>query len=289
VTRIMPITGPRKGKFPESNCLLVKDTNTSILVDAGCGEENIHRLRYRIDAIVYTHIHPDHITYHHLLARKPSYIPVQDQSYQTLEELAKRYAPEIWRDWLNYARSIFKIKEPPQPIHVYESWQTFRIHGIEVQPIPAPGHTRGHHMLLIDNHLHLSDIDLTPFGPWYGHPESSIQSFINDINLAKRIDAKTVSTSHIPKILTKTEANTRLDHYLEKLNQQLTRTLENMSPNTPQTPRGLAGKGIIYKRYLPGMETVMHYFETQIIYKILEHLTYTGQVQKTRFGYINPR
>ncbi|MEB3760295.1 MAG: MBL fold metallo-hydrolase [Desulfurococcales archaeon] len=286
VPRIILITGPRNGKFPESNCLLVKDPKTSILVDSGCGEENVKRLRDKIDAIVYTHIHPDHITYHHLLEGKPTYIPVQDQPYQTLEELAKRYAPEIWKHWIKYAENVFKLEQPPTPQHVYESWQPFKIKNIEITPIPAQGHTRGHHMLLIDDNLHLSDIDLTRFGPWYGHPESSIQNFINDINLAKKIEAKTTSTSHIPNLYTKNEANKQLENYLNKLEEQITKVLDNMTRNTPLKPADLAGKGIIYRKYLPAMETVMNYFETQMIHKILEHLAYHGHLQKTHEGYI---
>ncbi len=40
--------------------------------------------------------------------------------------------------------------------------------------------------------LFLGDYDLTPFGPWYGDVESSIEQTISSINMLQQIPASTL-------------------------------------------------------------------------------------------------
>ncbi len=280
------LIGENNGKFPGSNCVLVQDQKTTILIDTGCKTSDIMNLRDKIDAIVYTHIHPDHIANHQLISGKTIIIPYQDSAYNTIEELAKRYAPPVWEHWVSYAKAVFNLETLPKYTEIYYSWEPFKIKNIEITPILAPGHTKGHHLLLIEDHLHIADIDLSKFGPWYGHPESSLIEFINDLKLPIKIDAKTYTTSHRPETFTREQLLHEIENYKKRLCRQIQKLLQSINPDQPVKPANYIEKGIIYNRYLPMMEEIMKYFEQNIIERILETLTYHNYADKIKHGYI---
>ncbi|MCE4624720.1 MAG: MBL fold metallo-hydrolase [Desulfurococcales archaeon] len=285
MARVILLVGDKRGRFPGSNCLLVKGAKKALLVDAGCREEQVLEARDRVDAVLYTHIHPDHIPRHSLLRGKPMIAPLPDSIYHDLEGLARRYAPEIWRDWINYVHTVFSLRELPTIDRAYGAWEEVRVGDISIQTVPAPGHTLGHTLLLIDKHLHLSDIDLTSFGPWYGHPESSVEQFISDIMAAASIEAGQATTSHREKIFARKELEDEISRYMGALCRQAQTIYAGLIKYGPSTPEGLAGKGLIYRRYLPSMEAVMNYFEKMMIWKLLDHLATRGLVKRTASGF----
>lgn len=280
------IVGPGRGRFPSSNCLLIKSSPKTVLVDAGCGRDNILAVRDRVDAVLYTHIHPDHIAHHELLRGKETYMPIYDAQFQTLEELAKRFAPPIWRDWIDYVQRVFSLKTVPIPTATFEPWETVRIGAVEIEAIPAHGHTRGHHVLLIGSHAHISDIDLTGFGPWYGHPESSLTAFIADMDMVAGLDAKTYTTSHKEYTYTRDPLLEELSRYRKALDRQITSVAEYLgSIGGEARPGDLVDKGLIYRRKLEGVKTVMDYFERKMIEEILDYLAAQKILAKTVKGY----
>ena len=284
MARAILLVGERRGRFPSSNCLLIKGAKNAVLVDAGCRREHVESARSRVDAVLYTHIHPDHITHHELLRGKPAIVPAADAAYDSLEALARRYAPEAWREWLRYVDTVFGLRSLPGADRAYEPWEEVRVGDVSIETIPAPGHTQGHTLLLVDGHLHLSDIDLTSFGPWYGHPESSIAQFISDILAARAVRAASITSSHREKVFTPAELGHELDRYLEALCRQAREVHAALSRSGPTTPAGLAGAGAIYKRYIPGIEGIMRYFERMMIWKLLDHLTLVGAASRTGRG-----
>ena len=283
--RVILLVGGDRGRFPASNCLLVRGARGTILVDAGCNRDQVLEASRKADLVVYTHVHPDHITHHRILAGTPARIPAADAPFTTLHELGKRYAPEIAGDWVNYARTVFNLDSPPRG-EPYEPWDEVRAGDASIVMIPARGHTMGHHYVLAGSHLHISDVDLTRFGPWYGHPESSITGFLADMRAALDIGAKKITTSHREREFTAGELPAEMEKYLQSLCRQVGSVHNALSPDRPVRPADLAGKGLIYRRYIPGMETVMRYFETQMITKILELLATEGGVAVTSQGYI---
>ena len=67
-----------------------------------------------------------------------------------------------------------------------------------LEVLHTPGHTPGHLAFYFPEArlLFSADIDLTPFGPFYGHDFASIDDFIVSIRKLQRIDAKMVVTGH---------------------------------------------------------------------------------------------
>ena len=286
MARIIVVNGEMRGRFPESNCFLIKTSRATILVDAGCGP--VWEAAQKSDLVVYTHFHPDHISgYKSIPGRVRQLAPQADAAYASLglRGLARRYAPEAAGEWLSYVRRVFQLRGVPSA-EPYYSWEPIRLGGTEITPVPARGHTWGHHMLLVDDSsLILGDVDLTRFGPWYGHPESSIEAFLSDIGLARELDAQAYYSSHLPEPLGREEALRRLDSYEARLRRSLETILRWMRERELcARPYELAGAGLIYRRYLPGMEAVMRYFETVMVGKLLDWAVSRGLARRNREG-----
>lgn len=279
------LVGEKGGRFPSSNCLLVKGNVKRVLVDAGCRRDQLYRVRDSIDAVVYTHLHPDHIRNHEILKGIPAYIPIYEANFPSLQDMARRYAPIRWREWITYVNVVFGLKDLPEAGSVYGGWETVKVGDVVIEAVPAYGHTRGHHLLLIGDYVHLSDIDLTGFGPWYGHPESSITETIADINLAGELEGKHYTTSHREHEYTRDQLNNALNKYMNSLCRQFLDTLNVLMTVQPSTPEKMINKGAIYKKKAPGAEAVMEYFEYEMIMKILGFLASKGIVSKNKRGY----
>ena len=61
----------------------------------------------------------------------------------------------------------------------YRPGQSFQNGEITLEVLPAAGHTPGHSCFYFPRQelLFLADVDLTPFGPWYGDKSSSLEDF----------------------------------------------------------------------------------------------------------------
>lgn len=292
MARVRLLVGPRRGRFPWSNCVLVEAPRGRILVDTGCCDavESVGP----VDYVVYTHYHPDHVRCLGSVPGSPRILaPAQEEPYSGagLRELAARFAPGVWRDWVRMAEELLGIKGAPAADGYYEPGETLRLAGVELETFHAPGHLLSHTIILLpDGTLYLSDIDLTGFGPWYGNPESDPGQFLADISMAKALleegAASRAATSHLDEVLNAAEALKALSDFEEKLWDTARRVVEELArAGRPLTPRELAGRGIIYPRYLQGYEAVMRYFEETMIAKLLGLLQARGAVKRASKGY----
>ncbi len=289
MARVKLVLGPNEGRFPGCNCLLVEDAGVRVLVDTGCGDALLG-LRDRVDAVVYTHHHPDHISGHHLIPRSVKvYSPIGEEPYRGLEDLARRYAAQVHREWLGFATSYIGVKEVPRATHYFEPGEDICIRGLCIKTIAAPGHMRTHTLLQIDGHAHLTDIDLTGFGPWYGNPESSLTLFLADIEAAARIEAEAFTTSHKPRAYRRGEARDLLLRYALRVVDTLRALMSRLEEAGEAGPADLAGRGIVYRRYLPVAETIMRFFEENMLAQLLGLLHSLGCVKRTPRGFTAAR
>lgn len=290
--RVRLLRDSRGSSFPWSNCLLVDTGRVRVLVDAGCCDA-LPGLG-RVDAVIYTHYHPDHIRCQGLVPGSPTaYAPAQEEPYSgaSVERLAARFAPGAWREWVSMARGLMGITRAPEASEYYAPGEGLRIGDLFVETIPAPGHLQSHTLLLLpDGTLHLTDIDLTRFGPWFGNPESDLAQFIADIRAAKRLieegAASRATTGHRPELLPAETAVAELEAYEARLWERTSRILgELRAAGRPLEPGDLVGRGIFYKNYIPGYEAVMAYFEGVMIAKTLALLEVAGCAARRRQGY----
>ncbi len=290
LARVKLVLGPNEGRFPGCNCLLVEEASTRILVDTGCGEEALLRLRDRIDAVIYTHHHPDHISGHHLVPDGVKvYSPAGEKPYRSIEDLAKRYATRVHRKWLAFATSYIGIKTVPTATDYFDPGEDICVRGVCLKTLAAPGHMRTHTLLEVEGQVHLTDIDLTSFGPWYGNPESSVTLFLADIEAAASLEAKTYTTSHKPRAYRRDEALSSMLRYALRVTETLRTLLKNLEELGEATPEALTGRGIVYRRYLPQAEDLMRYFERNMIAQLLGMLHVLGCARRTPSGYVGVR
>ncbi len=280
------IVGPNGGKFPFSNCLLIEEGPTAVLVDAGCSHDNIARLRDRVTHVVFTHHHPDHISGYNLLQGKPTYSPAQEEPYRSLEDLGKRYATTHYREWIHMATTLMGVKTVPVASEYYKPGEDVCIRGICLKTIPAPGHLLSHTLVEPSpGWLHITDIDLTGFGPWYANPEASPLQFLADIEKAYHYGAKCYTTSHKPDRYCGDEARDRLRRYALRIVESLEAVYNALPESGYADEWSLTGRGLLYRRYLPGVEDIMRYFEAALIRKLLPILHTLGCAEPGLDGY----
>ncbi len=274
------------GRFPWSNCLLLEAPGARVLVDSGCGDA-LTAVAGGVDAVIYTHFHPDHITGHKLLPRGVRvYAPSGEEPYRSLEDLARRFAPEIAGLWVGFARGLMGLEAPPSVDEYYEPGEDVCFRGVCVKTVPAPGHLRTHTLVEPEpGVLHLVDIDLSGFGPWYANPEADPHQFLEDILFVARGEWSRFTSAHKPGVYSGGEARARLARFALRIPEAMEAVLAALSEAGEAGPRGLTGKGIIYRRYIEGFEEVMAYFEANMIAKLLPWLAEMGCAARTRRGW----
>ncbi len=285
--RVRFIVGPNRGRFPYSNCLLLESAMASILVDSGCGAQNLTAVKDGINAVIYTHYHPDHISGHHMLGRVRVYAPEGEMPYKSLEDLARRFASTHYKEWMEFAMSYVGVKTVPIADEYYKPGEDVCIRDVCIKTIPAPGHLKTHTILeLSGSHIHLTDIDLTSFGPWYANPESDPLQFIADIDLALSLDARLYTTSHKEEEFSPDKAREALVRYSYRIFEVAWSIYNSIGPGEEVTGWNLAGRGVVYRRYAPGIERLMKYFEAMMIDKLLPILHAVGCIERRRKGYV---
>ncbi len=279
---ILFIEGEFKGKFPFSNSLLIKGKKRTALIDAGTGIRVIQHYKDKIDVVVLTHLHPDHFSLSYLFEGKRVYIPAVESRYRRLEDLALRYVGEkLAPIWLRYVKETMMARDP-YFTDTYEEGDVIDLGNVELQPIYTPGHSLGHHVILIgDKILHGADIDLTSFGPWYGHVESNIDKFLDSIKRVMQLDVEIYVSGHKRPVTGREEILSELERFAGKFKETEERILEAL--REPKSVEELVHMGIIYQKK-PYARELLEYWEANMIMKHLDRLVKRGLVRTTTNG-----
>ena len=193
------VRGENNGRFPRSHSFYVRD-DVCALIDTGCGGEVLAGLvaDHRVDMVINSHGHPDHSAGNWRFADVPLFAPLEGaESHGRLELLARRFAEELAEMWLAYIVTATDFRDR-QPTDLYVDRQGFDFGKQRLLALHTPGHTADHYCLF-DEHsgvLLSFDIDLTSFGPWYGHRESDLGLLRRSLALVAELDARTIASSH---------------------------------------------------------------------------------------------
>lgn len=241
------IPGKNRSRFPYCGCLYVKGKDARILIDAGMGGSRLAPVKQQgIDLLLFTHSHIDH----RLTRRQITEVPVGCHPDE------KPYLCDVKRflEGTGFARSgldvvAFYENDPSifdmRISRLLSDGERIDLGGVSLEVILTPGHTPGHLAFFIPEHglLFAGDVDLTPFGPFYGHDFSDISDFIASIGRLKRIGAKTVATGHggpfSGNIQQRFEAFEKIIYRRDRA------VLDRL--DRPRTAEELAGCGIIYR------------------------------------------
>lgn len=201
--RLHVIHGNNRGRTPFANAFLVLD-KVNVLFDTGCGHDIIGKILSLtgIDRVYVSHSHLDHTAGSRLiqdLSGAEIVVPAEaGSSIAQTELLAVRFVGEpLVKVWMETYPPITGFQD-------FTIGSTFS-HGQEISTgslrfvaLHTPGHLIDHYCLWEpDERILLGfDIDLSPFGPWYGNPESDIPAFRRSVVEIQALPAETYLSSH---------------------------------------------------------------------------------------------
>jgi glyoxylase-like metal-dependent hydrolase (beta-lactamase superfamily II) len=195
------VPGERGGRFPRAHAFYVKD-QACALIDTGCGIDRVRQLldRFPVDLVINSHGHPDHSAGNWLMPDRPLYAPVQGiETHGQLEPLSSRFAEPgpLAHSWRAFVRSAMGFCDR-RPTATFDDGHVFDFGHQRLRAIHAPGHTMDHYVLFDETRgvLLSFDLDLTRFGPWYGHRESSLPQLRAAIERLRDLDPRVVASSH---------------------------------------------------------------------------------------------
>ena len=211
--------GPRRGKYPDGNSLLVAGTDESLLIDPSLGLWPREGALPHIDHVLLSHCHEDHIAGLPLFPEAAVHVHEEDRiGLRSLDGMLAIYgfSDPIEGPWRRALIEQFHYAPRPDA-RGFTGERVFELGGgVRVRAFPAPGHTRGHCVILVepDSALYLGDIDLSSFGPYYGDAWSSLEDFEKSLAFVRELDARTwITFHHIGVIDERAAFLARIDRY----------------------------------------------------------------------------
>ena len=241
-----------------------------VLIDPGAGSRRLTELKqkHHIDMVFNTHFHFDHIAYNYLFDE--SRILINEKEAPCFRD--RRAIPPVigieevygkgWvNGWLQRIADPTTEKSPYSPQNNHEWWlSTARLDGeykwgevldfgkTKMHVIGAPGHSGGFSCMYFPRYgaIYVADLDLAPFGPFYGGSDGDIDQFISSCREIENVDAEFFITSHEMGILSKEEFRTGMNGYLAVIEERDKKILSVLS--APLSLEEVALRGLIYGR-----------------------------------------
>ena len=243
--------GPRGGKYPDGNSLLVSGADGSLLVDPSLGLWPRRDALPHVDHVLLSHCHEDHIAGLPLFPEAAVHVHEADRvGLRSLDDFLAIYgfSEPVAGPWRSTLVEQFHYAPRPGACG-FAGERVFELGGgVRARAIPAPGHTRGHCVILVepDDALYLGDIDLSSFGPYYGDAWSDLEDFEKSLTLAREIEARTwVTFHHIGVIDDRTAFLERLDRYAAVIRDREARLVTFLAE--PHTLDEVAAHRFVYR------------------------------------------
>ncbi len=289
---LVPVAGPVHllageggGRFPFCHGVVIKNRRT-ILIDPGCGARALMPWAEpgRVELVLNTHTHPDHCAGNHLFADSEILVPRPGLAEAgRMKELGPRFAEpgELARVWREFVTREMGFAEH-RPSGAFDFGQELTLGGVRLEVIPAPGHTKDHCLFFLPSWRLLisADIDLTPFGPWYGHRESDLGELRRSIARVRKLRPKVVVSAHREPL--HKDIDRALQRYLgviEERNQRILALLDQ-----ERSLSELVQLAPIYRKFF-FYPRLLAYWEGQMVQKHLNELVARGLVKAGERGF----
>ncbi|MBI9088932.1 MAG: MBL fold metallo-hydrolase [Desulfobacterium sp.] len=256
------VKGPDNARIPFCNSFLLQGRER-VLIDAGAGEAIIKAIdrERRIDVLIITHSHPDHILASHVLKDRHLMLPQESpESVHDLFELGKRFTGSDqggshWKKRMEERYGLHPLKPADSR---YSHGDRINLGGASLEAIHLPGHLRDHYGFFDHNSKTLltTDVDFTGFGPWYGNGEATIDQFKQDVKTLAPIEANRVCSSH--KRPLEGQAKEAFDRFLAAFDRQQQEVL------------ACVGTGATLETMVAGSPFYHHRFPDSFLQKIYE-------------------
>ncbi len=302
IGKIKIINGKFNSKFPYCRTIFIDD-KIKAMIDPGAERQILIEIlrKNRIKYLFNTHYHYDHIHYNYLFYRSKIYInKIEAECFIKPSNIVKRvgiyqvYGQKAIDDWLYHIRQINAQKTPYSPSrnHAWflstcrldgtynynESWQCGET---EFEFIHSPGHSGGFCCILFpgEDLICTGDIDLTPFGPWYGGTDSDIDAFIASSQKIVDLEMKYYATGHDIGTLSYDEFVNKLEKYLKIIDKRDSKIFLALQ-SSPMTLEDLTKKGMIYgdPKYL--IDPWVYAWEQLTLLKHLERMEINKKIFK---------
>lgn len=274
---------PRFPMLPYCNSLLIRDEVTA-LVDTCAGPELLPLAEARqVELLVHTHCHPDHVNYDYLFPGVPVAVPTY--AAEAIRSLPAFLAYSGF-GLLGQAVGGYCARELGWPAWEYHSTfgdgDVLAFGRTRLVALHAPGHCVDHTLLWHEasGTLLCTDIDLSPFGPWYGNPGSDIDQFEASLDLVRRLQPRVLATSHSPAPVDR-EIPQRLDAYQAVFARRDRRLLDLLAE--PLTLDEVVDRHPIFRSY-PHPEVLVRHFERMMVDKHLQRLLRRGELEREEGG-----
>jgi glyoxylase-like metal-dependent hydrolase (beta-lactamase superfamily II) len=278
------LTGDLAGKYPHGNSLLVTGREESLLIDPSLSLV-ARQHRPHVDRIVNSHCHEDHVAGNHLYPDVPCHLHELDlPGIRSLDAMMAIYGYSPATDRAFRSALVEQFHFVPRPdARPFHDGDVFDLGGCRVHAIHAPGHTRGHCVLLVepDGVLYLGDIDLSSFGPYYGDAWSSLVDFEATLAMVQRIEARWYATFHHVGVLdTRAAFLERLERFAAVIATREERLLAFLA--APHTLGEIVAHRFVYRQgdAVPFADDV----ERRSMTQHLERLLAGGRVREVEAG-----
>jgi glyoxylase-like metal-dependent hydrolase (beta-lactamase superfamily II) len=243
--------GENGGKYPQGNSLLVAGAEETLVLDPSLGLIPRRDRLPRVDRVVNSHCHEDHVAGNHLFPDAPC--AVHEADLPGLHSLPGflaifGYEGPIGSGWEKALVDQFHYAPRPDATG-FADGAVFELGGgVRVRAIHTPGHTRGHCAFHVepDDVLYLGDIDLSSFGPYYGDAWSHLEDFERSLARVRALDARWYATFHHIGVLDGRAAFLeRLDRFEAVIRDRETRLLAFLTE--PRTLDEIAAHRFVYR------------------------------------------
>ena len=273
------LPGENHSRFPYCACLYLKGKKLRVLIDAGMGAINLAPAKKMgIDLLILTHCHIDHRLTRSEIMNVPVWCHAsevkffKDREYFFTSMGFKRSGLDV-AGLFDFAHGMFGTEIDHQLV----DGERIDLGGITLETIHTPGHTPGHMAFFIPEHelLFSGDVDLTPFGPFYGHDFANINDFLSSIDKLKQVQAKMIVSGHAGPF--NDNLPERFSAYGEVIHSRDRLLLDKLS--RPKSIEDFRDSHLFYKTY-PDFPDLIRWFELVHIEKHLMRLKAMGKVRQ---------
>ncbi len=278
-------------EFFFSNSIVVHEPEV-LVVDPSANFSFFEKLaaQNKVSTVLNTHYHIDHRSLNHLFDNARFLCHEQDKqailSFDNYLKYADQNQDSSYVMWLKGVFSSLEIQK--QVVHqTVKDAEYLPTKGTKIKVLHIPGHTPGHIGLYFEELkvLYISDIDLTPMGPWYANISSDIDQFLESIKKIRETSADYYITSHGERVYEPERFLEKLDRFetaFQKRDERILETLHQGAKNLEE----LSQIGIIYKSSHLG-DPLKACFERQMIEKHLNRFLAERKIVRDKGGYFS--
>lgn len=247
------LRGADRGSYPSGNSILVRGSAESIIIDPSVTVVEKGGAPIRVDAVINSHGHEDHLAGNGLFSEARVHIHHDDLpaalSVDGLVDVFGFDDEELRAQQVTHF--IEEMHYAPRPdAKGFGDGHVFDLGGIQATAHHLPGHTRGHSGFMIDGGVFfLSDIDLTGFGPYYGDVWSDLDQFEHSLEVVREIDADYYVTFHHKGVIEGRETFlTMLDSFHAVIGRRHREMLDFLAE--PRTIDDMVGRRFVYRPHV---------------------------------------